>query len=96
MFYNFFDQKSSDDGAAMPANKSPANDKIKQNQRPLHLAMQQLAKEIHKPIIRKLKKKKVDFSFKVNIWGADLADMQLINKFNKGIRLLLCLMDIYS
>ena len=54
-------------GVAMLANKSPANDKIKQNQCPLHLAMQQLAKELHKPIIRKLKKKKVESSFKVNI-----------------------------
>ena len=67
MFYNFFDKKSSGGGVAMLANKSPANDKIKQNQCPLHLAMQQLAKELHKPIIRKLKKKKVDSSFKVNI-----------------------------
>ena len=67
MFYNFFDKKFSDGGVAMPANEPPANDKIKQNQRPLHLAMQQLAKEFHKPIIRKLKKKKVNSSFKVNI-----------------------------
>ena len=28
--------------------------------------------------------------------GADLADMQLINKFNKGFRFLLCVSDIYS
>ena len=27
--------------------------------------------------------------FKGNIWGADLADMQLITKFNKGFRFLL-------
>ena len=31
-----------------------------------------------------------------NVWGTDLADMQLINKFNKGFRFLLCVMDIYS
>ena len=31
-----------------------------------------------------------------NIWGADLADMQLLNKFNKGIRFLLCVIDIYN
>ena len=30
------------------------------------------------------------------MWGADLADMQLISKFNKGFRFLLCLIDIYS
>ena len=28
--------------------------------------------------------------------GADLADMQLISKFNKGIRFLLCFNDIFG
>ena len=32
----------------------------------------QLADELHKPIIRKFKKRKVYSSFKDNIWGADL------------------------
>ena len=31
-----------------------------------------------------------------NIWGADLADIQLLSKFNKGFRFLLCIIDIYS
>ena len=57
---------------------------------------QQLAEELHKPIIKKFKKRKVYSSFKDNIWGADLADMQLIKKFNKAIRFLLCVIDIYS
>ena len=56
----------------------------------------QLAKELHKPIIRKFKKRKVYSGFKDNIWGADLADMQLISKFNKGFRFLLCVIDIFS
>ena len=34
--------------------------------------------------------------FRDNIWGADLADMQLISKFNKGFRFLLCVIDIFS
>ena len=34
--------------------------------------------------------------FRDNIWGVDLADMQLISKFNKGFRFLLCIIDIYS
>ena len=34
--------------------------------------------------------------FNENIWGADLADMQLISKFNKGFRFLLCVIDICS
>ena len=41
---------------------------------------QQLANELHKPIFRKFKKGKVYSSFKDNIWGVDLADMQLISK----------------
>ena len=57
---------------------------------------QQLAEELHKPINRKFKKRKVYSAFKDNIWGADLADMQLISKFNKGFRFLLCVIDIFS
>ena len=56
----------------------------------------QLPDELHKPIIRKFKKRKVYSSFRDNIWGADLADMQLLSKFNKGFRFLLCVIDIYS
>ena len=57
---------------------------------------EQLAEELHKPIIKKFKKRKVYSVFKDNIWGADLADMQLISKFNKGFRFLLCVNDIFS
>ena len=42
----------------------------------------QLANELHKPIIKKFKKRKVYSSFKDNIWGVDLADMQSLSKFN--------------
>ena len=35
-------------------------------------------------------------SFKDNVWGVDLADMQLISKCNKGIKYLLCLIDLLS
>ena len=41
---------------------------IKQNE--------QLAEELRKPITGKLKKRKKNPSFKDNIWGADLADIQ--------------------
>ena len=57
---------------------------------------QQLVNELYKPIIRKFKKGKVYSSFKVNIWDADLADMQLISKYNKGIICLLCAIDLFS
>ena len=61
-----------------------------------NMSDQQLAEELQKSIIRKLKKNKVQSSFIDNIWGADLADMQLISKCNKGVRFLLCVIDIYS
>ena len=60
------------------------------------LANSQLANELHKPIIRKFKKRKVYSSFKYNIWGVDLADMQLVSKHNKGIRYLLCAIDSFN
>ena len=53
----------------------------------------QLANELHKPIIRKFKKIKVYSSFKDNIWGVDLADMQSLSKFNKEFKYLLCAID---
>ena len=49
-----------------------------------------------KPIIRKSEKRKVHSPFKDNVWGADLADMQLISKFSKVIRFLSCVIDIFS
>ena len=58
--------------------------------------IQQLAEELHEPIIRKFEKRKVHSSFVDNIWGADLADMQLISKFSKASWFLLCLSDIYG
>ena len=49
---------------------------------------EQLSDKLYKPIIKKFKEKKVYPTFKDNIWGAGLADMQLISKFNKGFRFL--------
>ena len=83
MVYNFFDKKSQ--GSGRPSLSSINN---KENV--------QLAKELHKPIIRKFEKRTVYSRFKDNIWGFDLADMQLISKFNKGFRFLLCVIDIFS
>ena len=83
MVYNFFDKKSKGSGAKHVNTKlTPQN--------------QQLAEELHKPIIKKFEKRKVYAAFKDNIWGADLADMQLLSKHHKGIRFLLCVIDIYS
>ena len=56
----------------------------------------QLAKELHKPIIRNFNNRTVYSGFRDNVWDADLADMQLISKFNRGFRFLLCFIDIFS
>ena len=83
MVSKFFDKKSSG------SDVKHVNTKLT----PQH---QQLADELHKPLIRKFEKRKVHAAFKDNIWGADLADMQLLSKYNKGIRFLLCVIDIFS
>ena len=87
MIYKFFDKKS-----ALLTDKSVSgsdvNIEVKHNE--------QLAEELHKPIIRNLKKRTVYSWFKDNIWGADLADMQLISNFNKVFRFFLCVIDIFS
>ena len=83
MVYRFFDKKSK--GSGINKENSVKNS-------PNH----ELADELHKPIIKKLKKRKMYSSFKDNIWGVDLADMQLISKYNKGIRYLLFAIDLFS
>ena len=39
---------------------------------------------------------KVYSQFKDNIWGVDLADMQSLSRKNKGIKYLLCAIDLFS
>ena len=58
------------------------------------MSNKELAEELHKTI--KEKKRKVNSNFIDNIWRADLVSMQLISKFNRGIRFLLCVIDIFS
>ena len=82
MVHKFFDTKASSPDRKTV--RSGVNENIK------------LANELHKPIIKKFNKRKVYSSFKDNIWGADLADMQLLSKFNKGIKYLLCVIDLFS
>ena len=51
---------------------------------------------MHKPIIWNFKKRTVNSGFKDNIWGVDLADMQSLSKYNKGIKYLLYAIDLFS
>ena len=57
---------------------------------------QELAEKWHKLIIRKFEKQKVYSSFIDIIWGANLADVQLLTNLDTGIRFLLCVIDIFS
>ena len=87
MVYKFFNKKSAGSGVATIGNKSAIKSIPSQLQ---------LANELNKPIIGKFKRRKVYSSFKDNIWGVDLTDMQLISKYSKGIRYLLCAIDLFS
>ena len=61
-----------------------------------HANNKKLAEELQKPIIRSFKKRTIYSGFNDNIWGAHLADMQLISIFNKGLRFVLCVINIFS
>ena len=56
---------------------------------------EQLANELHKSIIRKFEKRGVYSTFKDNIWGVNLADMQLLSIYNKGIRFLVNILGLF-
>ena len=56
----------------------------------------QLANEFCRQIIKQFQRRKVYSSFRENIWGVDLADMQVLSKYNKGIKYLLCAIDLFS
>ena len=88
MVYTFFDKKSTSLPDKSVSGGGVDNNEIKQNL--------QLAKELHKPIIRNFKKRTVYSGFKNNIWGTELADMQSLSKYNKGIKYFLCAIDLFS
>ena len=47
-------------------------------------------------LLENLRERKVYSFFRNNIWDADLADMQSLSKYNKGIKYLLCAIDLFS
>ena len=56
----------------------------------------ELADELHKPIIRKFRKRKVVSKTVDDIWAADLVDLQSLARQNKGYRYLLMVIDVFS
>ena len=95
IIYKFFIKKTSGDAAVLAWSETlgKRNNTAVKNQNMLN---KELAEELHKPIIRKLKSRKVNSPFIDNIWGADLADIQLVNKFNKRIYFLLSSIEVFS
>ena len=57
---------------------------------------QQLADELHKPITRNFSKRPVISNAIDEIWAADLVEMQKFSKWNKGIKYLLMVIDVFS
>ena len=57
-----------------------------------------LAQELHKitPVFKKSKRRKVYAGFKNNIWAADLAKMKSLYSFNRGVKYLLCVIDVFT
>jgi len=56
----------------------------------------QLADELHKPIIKNFPKRKVYVNGIDKIWATDLVEMQAFSKFNPGVRYLLTVIDVFS
>ena len=97
MVYKFFDKKAT---AEPNAKHVMGNDvkKLKDTAKPssLERSFSILADELHKPVIKKFNKRQVYSQFKDNLWGVDLADMQSLSRKNKGIKYLLCAIDLHS
>ena len=55
-----------------------------------------LAEELHKPVKRKFKKRRVMVNGIDKIWAADLADMKAFEDYNDGYTFLLLVIDIFS
>ena len=49
-----------------------------------------VAQTIHKPVIKKLKRRKLYSRFKDNIYAADLTEMGSLSSTNRGVNYLLC------
>ena len=58
--------------------------------------IEQLADELHKPVIKKFKRRKVYVRFKDNISAADLAEMRSLSYKNRNFKYLLCAIDVFT
>ena len=56
----------------------------------------ELAEELHKPVRRRFKKRRVVSNGVDAIWTADLVDMGKFSEWNEGIKFLLTVIDVFS
>ena len=82
MVYKFFDKKTRSGAIATSRAGVSVNE--------------QLAEELHKPVTKKFKRRKVYARFKDNIWAADLAEMESLSSKNKNIKYLLRVIDVFT
>ena len=82
MIYKFFDKKT---GWRVTATRKVGVSVNKQQ-----------AEELHKPVIKKVERRKVYARFKNNIQEADLAEMESLSSKNKNVKYLLCVIDIFT
>ena len=57
---------------------------------------EQLAEELLKRVIKKLKRRKFYARFKDNIWATDLDEMETFSSKNKNVKYLLCVRDVFT
>ena len=88
MVYNFLDKKST-----LLAGKSISDGAINTE----NISNKKLGEELHKPVIEKSWERKTTLTFYRQYLGfCDFCDMQLMSKFYKGFRFLLCVINTFS
>ena len=56
----------------------------------------ELDDELHKPVRKKFKKRRVLVSGTDAIWTADLVNMQTVSRSNKGFKSILMIIDVFT
>ena len=82
MVYKFFDKKTRSGAIATSRAGVSVNE--------------QLAEELHKPVTKKFKRRKVYARFKDNIWAADLSEVESLSSKNKNVKYLLYVIDVFT
>ena len=62
----------------------------------LGISVNEWVEELHKPLLKKFKRRNVYVRFKDYIWAADLAEMGSLSLKNKNVKYLLCVIDVFT